>query len=54
MEEDPSKFRAAKSPMVEDIAQGEVSVVALLAVGALVEAFCAHQVAMEEEEEEED
>lgn len=47
-EEDPSKFRAAKAPMVEDIAQGAVSVVALLAVGALVEAALeAHRVAME-------
>lgn len=53
-EEDPSGFRAAEAPMVEDTAQGAVSVVALLAVGALAEAFCAHPAAMEEEVEEEE
>lgn len=45
----PSEFQAAKAPLVEDLAQGVVSVVALLAEGALVEAALgAHQAAMEE------
>lgn len=50
MEEEghPSEFRAAKAPLAEDLAQGG-SVVALLVVGALVEAALgAHQVAMED------
>lgn len=38
VEKAPSEFRAAKAPLVEDIAQGEGSVAALSAVGALVEA----------------
>lgn len=49
-EDHPSEFQAAKAPVVEDLAQGVVSVVALLAVGALVEAALgAHQGAMEED-----
>ena len=48
-EDHPSEFRTAKAVLVEDIAQGG-SVVALLAVGALLEAALgAHQVSMEED-----
>lgn len=47
-----SEFQAAEAPLVEDLAQGG-SVVALLAVAALVEAaLVAHREAMEEDQEE--
>lgn len=48
-EDHPSEFQAPNAPLVEDLAQGVVSVVALLAEGALVvAALGAHRVAMEE------